>query len=744
MNAFQQTLEAQRTPRRAARLIACLVIGLLLPGQISSLFGQHITTVIHDVSDMADGSVTQARLEAQRQIASGDLAYRSYGKGDPRSFSGKYTAPELPEEKKGRFVYGLALFSDDGCNVKVNGSVVHERLGKGQHLPNINDSFHVLQTALAPGEPTDITVDYSNTIYNDDPDSSDYPDIDGCTLFLYLIPAGIAVDANRDGTIAFSGDSRDTTSQDAPFRFWINDDNDGHPGSEGDVIDEPSSDYKNLGVQTARDFEDFVRLHLFFDAFQKELSGGTLKIGLKFKGVEGTLPKVKLYKSNDSEGSDSYLKDDQAAFAQLSGENAQELGEVINNPMFLPQDFWTGNDAGSKKCLLFEAGAEGKGKLVMTINKPNGTEVGEGPSVWLDLKNVKKMYVRAKATPEFIEYPRNYILEYPPEPQISFVSDPNGHPFEAPPDEAKQVIVFVHGINGPGDGGSAASYDGWVNVAETVFKRLWHQGYRGRFAFYKWPALTPAFPFEFNDSEYRAWKCGRGLATLVNSFPESFGKNLYSFSQGAPVCGAALTVYGLTVDNYVMSQAAAPAGCYDTSESINSYADFLVAETENPTPDASNDLGYRGYLTRLSVSGTVVSFYNTVDYALKTGREVGQNTSWEGNQLSYKPHWFVGRHYEYDTSASTGQRCKLRINDSSTGRYVVDIHESMSFIARPRSEAAGASASVAGRITGRYNVGPDTPSNFRDGASEHGGQFSYAIQRVWPYYENLLRVLTEE
>jgi hypothetical protein len=116
------------------------------------------------------------------------------------------------------------LLSDDGCNVKVNGSLIHERLGKGQHLPNIGDSFHVLQTALAPGEPTDITVDYSNIIYIDDPESPDYPDIDGCTLFLYLIPAGIAVDANRDGTIAFSGVERDTTSQDAPFRFWINDD----------------------------------------------------------------------------------------------------------------------------------------------------------------------------------------------------------------------------------------------------------------------------------------------------------------------------------------------------------------------------------------------------------------------------------------------------------------------------------------------------------------------------------------
>jgi hypothetical protein len=70
MNAFQHKLEAQRTPRRAARLIACLVIGLVLPGQISSLFGQHITTIIHDVSAMADGSIAHARLEAQRQETS--------------------------------------------------------------------------------------------------------------------------------------------------------------------------------------------------------------------------------------------------------------------------------------------------------------------------------------------------------------------------------------------------------------------------------------------------------------------------------------------------------------------------------------------------------------------------------------------------------------------------------------------------------------------------------------------------
>jgi hypothetical protein len=282
-------------------------------------------------------------------------------------------------------------------------------------------------------------------------------------------------------------------------------------------------------------------------------------------------------------------------------------------------------------------------------------------------------------------------------------------------------------------------------MSETIFKRLWHQGYKGRFVSYKWPALTPAFPFEFNDSEYRAWKYGQGLAALFSQSPADFTRNLYSFSQGAVVCGAALTAYGLSVDNYVMSQAAAPAGCYDTNTSINNYDLFAQRERQSPTPDGIDDLGYRGYLTRLNVSGSVVSFYNTVDYALKTGRELGRNVSWEGNQLNYKPNWFVGRHYEYDTSESIGQRCKLRINGSSTWRYVVDIQESMSFVARPRSEAAGASTSVAGRITDRYNVGPDTPSNFRDSVSDHGGQFSRRIQQTAPYYRELgvrLRVLS--
>ena len=605
----------------------------------------------------------------------------------------------------------------------------------------------MLPVALGPGEPVDITITYMNTIYVSDPEQP--PDIDGLTLFLYLIPVAIAVDANRDGNIAFEGESRDITSSDKPFRFWINDDHDGIPNDERDVVPAVDKDYEDGFIQTARDLEDFARLYLDIGGLLDWIADGTFKIGLKFSDASGEGATINVYKSTDADGSTSYLADDEAALAQVSGADAEALGQVTSgDPLILPADFFTSSgEQNSTKCLLFEGSGEGKGQLVLTVHQADGTQIGEGGSCWLDLTNIKKMYERATATPEFIRFPHDYILEYPPDPQITYASDPNGEAFEPAADEAKQVIVFVHGINGPGGGGAAESYNGWVNVSETIFKRLWHQGYKGRFAFYKWPALTPAFPFQYNDSEYRAFKSGRGLAHFLASFPEDYRKSLYSFSQGAVVCGAALTVYNGAVDNYVLSQAAIPAGCYDASDSINNYDLFDQREQQSPTPDTTAELGYRGYLSGLNVSGSVVSFYNTVDYALKTGQEAGISVSWEGNQLGYKPNAFTGRSYKYEADAwvgGSGRVATLLINDSTTGRYVVDIHESMSFVARPRSDAAGANESVGGSIGELYNVGPGSPSAFDRESSDHGGQFSRRIQQLWPYYRELgvrLRVL---
>ena len=489
--------------------------------------------------------------------------------------------------------------------------------------------------------------------------------------------------------------------------------------------------------------EDFTRLYVHLGAFYQELANGKMKVGLKWSGNATGTPKIKVYKSADAAGSDSYLKNDAAATAQVSGAFRNALGEVSGStPLVLPADVFAGySESNPKRCLLFEASGEGKGQLCITIHKADGTLIGEGPGVWLDLLNVKKMYQRAHAVPNFADNPFSHMDSWSP-PAVGSAPYDNGNTFSKPDGEEKKVVVYVHGINGPG--GQSDAYATWQADSETVFKRLWHQGFKGRFAAFKWLALTPAWPFKFNESEYRGWKSGQGLAQFLGSLPGDYQKNLYSFSQGAIVCGAALTAYQASVQNYVMSQAAAPAGSYDATTAINSYTDFLNAEASTPTPDGTNDLGYRGCLTGLKVGGSVVSFFNQVDYALKSGRELGLNVSWEGNQLMSKPNQNLsGRTYAYDSGPpnnpyAIGQRCFLRdVGLPFNERRLTDIHESLSFVARPRSEAAGASSAVAGRITGRYNVGPDTASNFRDSSSDHGGQFSRRIQQTRDYYREL-------
>jgi hypothetical protein len=76
----------------------------------------------------------------------------------------------------------LAIFSDDGCRVtiKQNGATIcfFDRYGRGQHLPSLNRSFHVLPVVLEAGN-YDIEIWYSNTFYGGD------TDIDGATLFTF-------------------------------------------------------------------------------------------------------------------------------------------------------------------------------------------------------------------------------------------------------------------------------------------------------------------------------------------------------------------------------------------------------------------------------------------------------------------------------------------------------------------------------------------------------------------------------
>ena len=426
---------------RAARLISCLVVGLSLFAQTASLLGQRVEDIIYNVTEMGDGSIEQARLEAQRQVEGIGPRYRSYRKDERKSFSGEYVPPELPEDKKGRYVYGLAVFSDDGSNVTVEGSQIHTQLQKPQHLPNLEESFHVLPIAVGAGQPISITVDYSNTIYHDDPRSPDYPDVDGCALFLYLIPIELAVDANRDGEIQV-GRARDRTDVNSPFRFWCNDDNDG-TGNGAEFVGGPE-DSSDTEIASKRDLEDFARVWLRIGGLHKEIAAGTIKIGLKWRN--STTPSINLYQAAEANGRTRYLERNAPATSQTSGDYKTAKATATGTAAaVLPTSIFSNlTEQRPNTHFLFEGVSEGKGQLVVTLHTANGTEIAEVPGLWLDITNIKKMYVRGMALPEDIPAPYDSTIIQPPNPVIIYSLDPS-HPFSQQQNEAPQTIVFVHG-----------------------------------------------------------------------------------------------------------------------------------------------------------------------------------------------------------------------------------------------------------------------------------------------------------
>jgi hypothetical protein len=129
-----------------------------------------------------------------------------------------------------------------------------------------------------------------------------------------------------------------------------------------------------------------------------------------------------------------------------------------------------------------------------------------------------------------------------------------------PEDPGTPYILFVHGWN----------LETWNKdrFAETAFKRLYWQGYRGRFGSFRWPTdfnfkgkLIDAIlqPKNFDDSEQNAWLSGASLLDRLNQLHTTYGENvyLYAVSHGNVVCGEALRLAGTQlVNTYIASQGA--------------------------------------------------------------------------------------------------------------------------------------------------------------------------------------------
>jgi alpha-tubulin suppressor-like RCC1 family protein len=553
-----------------------------------------------------------------------------------------------------------------------------------------------------------------------------------------LVPIELMVDANRDGDMSFDDSAvhdADQTSEQKPYRFWLNDDDDGAAGHPGDHVPAAAPDYADGIIRSIRDLEDFARLHLNVAGLEAALKSGTLRAAFEWTETTNN-PRIKIYRAS-SAGPAYLTRESEAASAALSPFR-DTMGEVTPGvPLFIPQTFWVSasSTANVPKTLpfawfLFEGSGEGRGQLVLNLWK-DGQKIGKTTGVWLDLKEITKMYQRASATPDFLSEPytsRGDLLNHD---LIGYSPDVTPR-FEAPSDEDEHCLIFVHGWKATENDATSAS--------QTMFKRLWWEGYRGRFAAFRWPTKTSAI--SYNSSEWLAWKYGKSLADYVTKYVKqqipTYRISIAAHSMGNIVTGAALK-RGMILDKHLLMEAAIPAGCYD--DSVNNYPRFLTAEMAHQTPDTASEMGYRLFLasTRSNV-GKLISFFNIDDFALATGvTKLGGwpfETNWEKNQVDYKPDSVGSGQYVY-----LGDGASYYFTVPDMFRKVIDVHESMAFVARPRSKAAGAelhNATVFGAV-----LNLQTSCNFGPDADDHSGQFTRPIQQLRPFYQRMASELKQ-
>lgn len=131
---------------------------------------QPLTAVL---TDMPGAQWAAVRETAVDQASNDGPRFRSAPQLVPfhETFEGDYT----PASANVR----LAMFSDDGCDVYIDGVRKLAQKDLGQALPDVANSLKRIDFALAMGQTYHIKVEYSNTVF------LGRSDIDGATLFAY-------------------------------------------------------------------------------------------------------------------------------------------------------------------------------------------------------------------------------------------------------------------------------------------------------------------------------------------------------------------------------------------------------------------------------------------------------------------------------------------------------------------------------------------------------------------------------
>jgi hypothetical protein len=504
------------------------------------------------------------------------------------------------------------------------------------------------------------------------------------TMPVTVVGVSIAMDGNRDGVIDFDDE------KDKKCLFWVNDDRDVERYNERMWQEDDSDDRdvprncddswignsRRRGIRGCkRDLEDFARVHVRVDPRLSALSGVAYQFEMVSRGTN-PVPLVNLFEAVNARM--DYLSVTNIADEQILKEKLLTVGADILDAHYV-------DPTGDVSPFLLEGCQPGEGDLTFRVLR-DGVEIASD-RVTVDIRPIEEFYdyyrvkargARWRAEVETIARPVHVMKAYTP--------------------GTGEYFLYVHGWNM-----EEGEKQRW---AETVFKRLWWQGYQGRMGLFSWPCLvwggSLAYRLavdsrNFDNSEFLAWRSSDALSRLLRDLNDDGQLRVLAHSQGNVVFGEALRKYsGPPIRTYIGTQAAMSAHYYDAgvtnavNQDIPGWPWDAPITTPNiiahfPTGDARSGPCWEHESGKTI---TMANYFNLDDFALKS-------PSWELNNV-LKPDGLTPYLYAYHGRTAVYEEGRDRFTRGPRERRTVlslgnevEKYQIFSYCAESRVKALG-------------------------------------------------------
>jgi hypothetical protein len=356
-------------------------------------------------------------------------------------------------------------------------------------------------------------------------------------LHITVVGASIVPDYNRNGLI--NDDDRNRVTEDQPWRFWVNDDNDGGAdaagiGTSGNDLPGQNKDNSDNQVNTIRDLLDFFPLYLDLgNALQLWPHSEGYRYILKDKeAVTANDVKLGIFEAPAALTSDrvyAYLEElavsDQLSAAEVKGVDAEGVE--------LSAQFLDGITASDKNGIIL---VEGRATTVSPLSLEIGRDgkIVHSVSFPLEIVPVEEMFghKNLRTIAGAMDGDPDRLVEVDPQTQKLEVGDN----FEIGKEPycmqgVNKSLVWMHGYNV----GSEAARGTYAEV----FKRFFHAGLVGRFYGVTWFGNPPALGTpHYHQAVVNAFATAGAYKEFVSSVPGS--TSIAAHSLGNMVAGSAI------------------------------------------------------------------------------------------------------------------------------------------------------------------------------------------------------------